>query len=805
MKRTTVSERALVLAPRGRDATIASMILREAGIAADACATLPDLLREMDKGTGFVLVTEETLVTADLAPLSDWLADQPEWSDLPFILLTSQGGGVERNPAARRFLEVLGNVTFLERPFHPTTLVSLARSALRGRRRQYEARARLEALRDGEAALRALNADLERQVTERALARGRTWALSPEIMGVLNAEGIFEQSNPAWQAVLGWSEPEVASRVFFDFIHPDDLSKTRAAWTAAVERGEPALRFENRYRHKDGGWRWLSWIAVPDDGKVYCTAREVTAEKGQAEALAERTAELVLYRNVVESDRFPICAYDADMRVTTFNTAHADDFLRVMGRPAALGEVLPDLFPPEQAAVLQAFIERALGGETFTVEADFGDPDMTVPHWELDFAPVRDEAGRIVGAFHHARDVSDRLRATAELRALEEQLRQSQKMEAVGQLTGGLAHDFNNLLAGIQGSLEMIGTRTRQGRMADVDRYLVAAQEAARRAAALTHRLLAFSRRQTLAPRATDVDALVAGMEELLRRTVGPGIEMEVARGPDVWAVEVDPNQLENALLNLVINARDAMPDGGRITIETANRALDKRAARERDIAPGHYVSLSVTDTGTGMPPEVAARAFDPFFTTKPLGVGTGLGLSMVYGFARQSGGQVRIHSAVGQGTTVSLYLPRHTGGAEGHEVAPLDAPGEAVPAAHGETVLVIDDEALVRMLVVDALTDLGFATLEAANGPEGLAVLRSPARIDLLVTDVGLPGGLNGRQVADAARTLRPGLPVLFVTGYAETAVLSHGHLDPGMEVMTKPFGVQEIGRRVRAILSKQ
>ncbi|WAJ27268.1 ATP-binding protein [Antarcticirhabdus aurantiaca] len=392
-------------------------------------------------------------------------------------------------------------------------------------------------------------------------------------------------------------------------------------------------------------------------------------------------------------------------------------------------------------------------------------------------------------------------RDVTEQRHMEEALRQSQKMEAVGQLTGGLAHDFNNLLAGISGSLELMQARIAQGRVADVDRYLVAAQGASKRAAALTHRLLAFSRRQTLEPKPTAINALIMGMEELIRRTVGPSVEVESVAGGGIWNVLVDPNQLENALLNLCINARDAMPDGGRITIETANRWLDDRASRERDLPPGQYVSMCVSDNGVGMSREVVEKAFDPFFTTKPIGVGTGLGLSMIYGFARQSGGQVRIYSEVGQGTMVCIYLPRHIGEAEVETQPPG---GELGKAGAGETVLVIDDEPLVRMLVVDVLEELGYTAIEAGDGPSGMKVLRSDAAIDLLVTDVGLPNGMNGRQVADAARELRPGLKVLFVTGYAENAVLNHGHLDHGTNVVTKPFNLDELGRKIRDMIGK-
>ncbi len=385
---------------------------------------------------------------------------------------------------------------------------------------------------------------------------------------------------------------------------------------------------------------------------------------------------------------------------------------------------------------------------------------------------------------------------------VEEALRQAQKMEAIGQLTGGIAHDFNNLLTGIIGSLEMLNTRLSQGRVDEVSRYVTAARGAARRAATLTHRLLAFARRQPLEPKPTDTNRLVAGMEELIRRTVGPAIAVEVVGAAGLWPTLVDPNQLENALLNLCINARDAMPQGGRLTIETANRWLDERAANERDLPAGQYVSLCVTDTGTGIPPEVVSRIFDPFFTTKPTGQGTGLGLSMIHGFVRQSGGQVRVYSEVGQGTTMCLYLPRHHG-----PKAEAEAPAElAEPprTAAGETVLVVDDEPTVRMLVADALKDVGYHVLEAEDGAVGLKLLRSEAKVDLLITDLILPGGMSGRQLAEAARAARPNLRVLFITGYAENALVGNGQLEPGTPVVTKPFAMDALVRRTKDLLAR-
>ena len=390
---------------------------------------------------------------------------------------------------------------------------------------------------------------------------------------------------------------------------------------------------------------------------------------------------------------------------------------------------------------------------------------------------------------------------TAELMHAEEKLRQSQKMEAVGQLTGGLAHDFNNLLAGIAGSLELMGKRIGQGRVNDIDKYMAMAQSATKRAAALTHRLLAFSRRQTLEPRPTNVNALVHGMTELINRTVGPAIQLETRNAPELWPAFVDASQLENALLNLCINARDAMPDGGCITLRTANLALDNEAAQVHDMPEGYYLSLCVSDTGTGMTPDVMAHAFEPFFTTKPIGQGTGLGLSMIYGFAQQSGGQVRISSTVGEGTRVVIYLPRHDGDAPDDEHAPCVT--DTAITQHGETVLLVDDEPAVRMLMADVLNELGYTVIEAADGAAGLKLLRSDVLIDLLITDVGLPGGMNGRQMADAGRELRPGLKTLFITGYAESVFTGNTPLQPAMHVLTKPFSVDALGSRVRELLA--
>ncbi len=523
-----------------------------------------------------------------------------------------------------------------------------------------------------------------------------------------------------------------------------------------------------------------------------------TLEQRVASALAERR----VLADAMEGANAFIQVADQDFRWLAINSAAADEFERVFGVAPHVGDSMLDLLDdqPENREQVRAVWSRALAGEEFVAVEAYGDPAGYRRYYEMRFGALRDEAGVQAGAYQFVYDVTERLAEQDRLREAEDALRQAQKMEAVGQLTGGLAHDFNNLLSGISGSFEMIGTRLSQGRMVDVDRYVAAGQGAARRAAALTHRLLAFSRRQTLSPKPIVINRLMAEFVELVRRTVGPAIKVETVAAGGLWPTLVDANQLENALLNLCINARDAMPDGGRITIETGNKWLDRRSADERGMEPGQYVCICVSDTGVGMDKAVQERVFDPFFTTKPIGEGTGLGLSMVYGFARQSHGHVRIYSELGQGTMVCIYLPRHFGKEESDEsdvAAALPA-----PAAAGETVLVVDDEPTVRMLIVDALQELGYACIEAADGPAGLRLLQTDARIDLLITDVGLPGGLNGRQVADAARALRPDLKVMFITGYAENAVLNHGHIQPGMEVLTKPFAVADLAGRVDRML---
>ncbi|MGF6283038.1 signal transduction histidine kinase [Pseudomonas silensiensis] len=548
-----MSERAIILAPLGRDSQIALMMLNEAGYDGVITRDLVALCRELEQGAGLLLISSEALLGGDLEPLLGLIEQQPTWSDLPIVLMTHHGGP-EQNPASR-YGPQLGNVTFLERPFHPVTLISLVTTALRGRRRQYEARDRLIDLSQSELRLQNTLETLEQQVEER----------------------------------------------------------------------------------------------------------------------------------------------------------------------------------------------------------------------------------------------------TAQLRNNEEALRQSQKMEAVGQLTGGIAHDFNNMLTGIIGSLELLRRRLARGRTEDLDSLIDLGVTSANRAAGLTHRLLAFSRRQSLDSKPVNMNTLVVSMGELLERSINETIQLDMQLNEQLWVAEADPNQLESALLNLVINARDAMPDGGKLVVKTSNQYLDIGFTKtQSNLQPGDYVVLSVTDTGCGMPQSTISRAFDPFFTTKPIGQGTGLGLSMIYGFSKQSRGHVAIHSKVGEGTTVSLFLPRFGGD------VPQDSPvnvQHAPFAQNGETVLIVEDDPAVRVLVSTVLSDLGYAFVEAGDAASAVPILDSGQRIDLLISDVGLPG-MNGRQLAEIGRQYRPNLKVLFITGYAEHAAVRGGFLDPGMQMITKPFTFDLLTAKVREMI---
>ena len=612
-------------------------------------------------------------------------------------------------------------------------------------------------------------------------------------LGQKHAAALGKPMATVWSDMWADIQPFVAQAMSGQTVAFDDLPLTMERHGYAEETWWTFCY--SPLRDDDGVVAGFLNVASETTSKQHLRSLNATLEQ----RVAERSEALLLYQDVFRSDPNPACAFDSDHAIIVFNQAFSDEFFRVYGHRAQLGETFPKLFLPEQGEIIGRYLNRALAGEAFTIVERFGHPDLASPMWEIFYNPLRAADGRIIGAVQHGVDISEQIDAEEQLAGAREALRQAQKMEAVGQLTGGLAHDFNNLLTGMMGNLELLQARVARGRLEDIDRFINAAQGAGRRAASLTQRLLAFSRRQTLDPKPTDVNRLILGMEELLRRTVGGTAQIEVVGAAGLWVANIDAGQLENALLNLCINARDAMPDGGRITIETANKWLDDRTARERDLSPGQYLSICVTDTGCGMSAETIERAFEPFYTTKPIGQGTGLGLSMIYGFARQSGGQVRIYSELGEGTTMCVYLPRHVG--EANDAVSEDAV-VGVKNATGQTVLIVDDEATIRHLVDEVLDEAGYTVIGAADGAAGIKVLQSGARVELLITDVGLPNGMNGRQVADAARSLRPGLKVLFITGYAENAAVGNGHLEPGMELLTKPFSMEALVAKVSEMM---
>ena len=635
--------------------------------------------------------------------------------------------------------------------------------------------------------------------------------------------GFRNRRSPEYLLIHGLP-PDAANESHEDWvqrIHPEDREATEKKFRDAI--ASDAREYSVQYRiirPSDGATRWISvkstierdenGTAIRLVGAHSDVTKQVVADLALRQSeerfrkLADQLAELnaTLAQRVEEKtrERDRIWNVSQDLLLVsdrngvwrTVNPA----WTKTLGWSEAelLNRTSEWLEHPDDGGTTRAQVKK-LGERETTVrfESRFRHKDGSY-RW-LSWTGVSDKDHN----YAVARDVTAEKAAAERLRATEEALLQSQKMEAVGQLTGGIAHDFNNLLTGIVGSLDLLQTRLNQGRTDNVARYINAAMTSANRAAALTHRLLAFARRQPLIPKSVDANQLVVSLEDLLRRTIGETIDLEIVAADDLWGTLCDPNQLESALLNLAINARDAMPDGGRLTIATTNARLDSVTADTPALSPGDYICIAVTDTGVGMSAEVAARAFDPFFTTKPIGQGTGLGLSMIYGFARQSNGHVTIDSRIGQGTSVRLYLPRRRGDID---TARASAVRAAEHAATGETVLVVEDEPVVRGVILEMLGEQGYRTLEAVDGPSGLKILRSRERIDLLVTDVGLPG-INGRQLADQARETRPGLKVLFITGYAESVAIADGFLQPGMEMITKPFDLDNLSRRILAMIS--
>ena len=639
----------------------------------------------------------------------------------------------------------------------------------------------------------------------------------PQLAWMARADGWVFWFNKGWYEYTGASPAEMEGWGWQSVHDPATLPKVLERWRRSIATGErfemvfPLRGADGRFRSfltritpvRDAEGRVIRWFGTNTDitgqREVEDTLRRVN--ELLEEEIAERTAALgesesrfrLLVKGVVD---YAIFMLDREGRVTNWNTGAE----RIKGYAASeiIGQHFSRFYTEEDRAegIPQRALATAVRTGKFEAEGWRVRKDGTRFWANVLIDAIRDDAGELIGFAKVTRDMTER-------RAVEERLRQAQKMEAIGQLTGGVAHDFNNLLTVIFGNLETLQRRLPEKDDDDLRRLVEGAIRGATRAAQLTHRLLAFSRRQPLEPKPVNLNRLVAAASELLQRTLGERVAVETVLGAGLWWVQVDPSQLESALLNLAVNARDAMPEGGKLTIETANTYLDEAyAAGQDDLAPGQYVLLAVSDTGTGMSKEIIVRAFEPFFTTKAPGEGTGLGLSQVYGFIKQSGGHVKIYSEPGEGTTVKLYLPRLAtapGQGESAEIGPV-----APMARRGETILVVEDDDDVRAHSVDILRELGYRVIAAPDGPSALRILESEPEIRLIFTDIGLPGGLNGRHLAEEARRRYPALRVLYTTAYARNAILHQGRLEPGVDVVLKPFTYAALAAKIREVLDR-
>lgn len=646
------------------------------------------------------------------------------------------------------------------------------------------------------------------QVLRDSEEKFRTFAQAvPNHVWTAPANGQLDWFNEQTLAYSGLTMAELSGPGWAQLVHPDDIDAAAAAWSKALATGS-SYEIEFRIRRADGVYRWHLVRALPIHDAADTVVRwvgtntDIEQQRSDREALRQLNANLErrVDERTRERDRIwrnapdMIAVLQPDGTFTEVNPA----WTQILGwaPPQVAGKRMDQFVHPDDRTNAELALQRATLGVLPSFECRVLHADGSHRSIAWTAAPEGDTI------FAFGRDITPDKQQKLALELAEEQLRQSQKMEAIGQLTGGIAHDFNNMLASIYGSIQLMQRKLKTGKLEGFDTLLERASTSTQRASSLTQRLLAFARRQSLDIRRVDVVKLIESLEDMFVRTLGPKVALKIDLAVDLWSAKIDASQLESALLNLVINARDAMADGGRLTIAVENVEIDTAyAATQAELNAGDYVAIRVTDDGAGMPASVIARAFEPFFTTKPIGQGTGLGLSMVYGFVKQAGGHIRIHSEPGHGTTVSLFLPRDL--SDGASPAPAADLPSAPHVRTGETILVVEDEESVRSVIVAVLQDLGYRYIEAGDAKAALAVIDTPTHIDLLVSDVGLPG-MNGRQLAEIATARRPGLKVLFVTGYAEQAAVRHGFLTAGMQMITKPFVIDELANRVRAILAE-